>query len=378
MKIWVIGREYPMKQNNMRGSFEMEQAKILAKRHTVIYPSVDLRSIRRWRKWGMEKFTEDHVLVCKYNFPVGKMPEFVLESIGEAVKKRLYKKIVQETGLPDMIHIHYPSMIGFGLFEEFKRHGVKIVATEHWTKVLQKDLNRHSLDALCQFTDQADAFICVGNPLRESVISLTGTKRKIEVVPNVVSPLFFRDEHCQNMNKEKFVFISTGRLVKVKQFDMVIRAFSSVFAGKKNVLLHIIGGGEEAAALEKLIAELKMNDQIKLLGVMTRSGVAEQLRKSDALVCASRLETFGVPVIEAMACGKPSIGTDALGFLENFHETCGIIVPWNDEKALGKAMEKMYENYDFYDAGEIASYALSQFGENAICSRLENIYEECM
>lgn len=79
MKLWMIGREYPSEFNKMRGSFELEQAKMLSQVYDVIYPSVDLRSIRHWRKWGINSFANDKLKLYRYDFPVGKCPSPILK-----------------------------------------------------------------------------------------------------------------------------------------------------------------------------------------------------------------------------------------------------------------------------------------------------------
>ena len=64
MKIWIIGRSYPTPQNKMRGSFELEQAKMLAKHgHNVTYLAVILHPIHKVKKWGYVHFEDGAVQV---------------------------------------------------------------------------------------------------------------------------------------------------------------------------------------------------------------------------------------------------------------------------------------------------------------------------
>jgi glycosyltransferase involved in cell wall biosynthesis len=374
MKIWVIGREYPSAFNNMRGSFELEQAKTLSKNHQVIYPCVDLRSIRHWRKWGISKQLDGNVVLYKYNFPVGKCPRQLLRRIEKRKLEELFDRIIELDGKPDLVHVHYPAMAYYELFVKLKKKGIKIVATEHWTNVLTKDLENTYLNSLNWFVENADAFICVGDALKKSVIDLTETKRKIDVVPNVVSDLFLNAESIR-ADSSDFVFIATGRLVKVKQFDALISAFTDAFSGKKNIKLQIVGGGEEYDFLLKQISTLAMQNQISLLGMKKRDEVAQLVKNSNVLVCSSRLETFGVPVIEAMACGKPVVTTDALGFTFSLNSQNSIVVSKDDRVALEEALKKVYAEYKKYDSDKIRKTAEEWFSEKAILRRLEEIYE---
>lgn len=377
MKIWVIGREYPSDFNRMRGSFELEQAKMLSKDHDVIYPCVDLRSVRHWRKWGIKTFLNDKLKVYRYDFPVGKCPSTMLRSIEKKKFEQLFEKIIASEGVPDIIHVHYPAMAYYESFVKLKAWGAKIVATEHWSNVLRKNVGSGYMEALKWFVDYADAFICVGEPLKQSVIELTGTTRKIDVVPNVISPLFF-DAKSTKKDDGEFIFVASGRLIPEKQFDMLIEAFVEAFKGDKNIKLRIIGGGGEYSNLSKLVQKLSMQNQIQLLGTKKREEVAQLVKDSDVLVCSSRLETFGVPVIEAMACGKPVITTDALGFRDPLNETNSIIVPINRKDAMVNALKKMFDKYGTYNSGEIKALAYKYFSEDAVTKKLNSIYELAM
>ena len=70
MKIWVIGRHYPAVNNRMRGSFEIEQAKMLARGgHDVTYIAVIFHPYKKIRSWGFATWKEDGIRVCGYSCP---------------------------------------------------------------------------------------------------------------------------------------------------------------------------------------------------------------------------------------------------------------------------------------------------------------------
>lgn len=95
---------------------------------------------------------------------------------------------------------------------------------------------------------------------------------------------------------------------------------------------------------------------------------------AQAFVLASRLETFGVVYIEAMAAGLPVIAT-ACGGPEDFvTEQVGILVPVGNVKALTEAMEQMVMHSGSYDRAEIARYAAKKFAPATIAEQLTSIY----
>ena len=104
--------------------------------------------------------------------------------------------------------------------------------------------------------------------------------------------------------------------------------------------------------------------------------MAEEYRDADAFVLASRLETFGVVYIEAMAAGLPVIAT-ACGGPEDFvSPDNGILVPKEDVPALADAMERMIRTRESYDSAAIARFARDRFSPAAVAGELEAVYRQ--
>ena len=73
MTVFIIANGYPTEKYRGVGIFELDQAKALAaKGHQIVYLAVDLRSIRRWRKWGFESLVKDNVEIRAINIPLGR------------------------------------------------------------------------------------------------------------------------------------------------------------------------------------------------------------------------------------------------------------------------------------------------------------------
>ncbi len=372
MYVWVVGKAIPTKKNNMLGSFEFEQAMMLANRGIkVVYIGLDFRPFHHIRKWGINKTTINSVPCYEYSLPIRPFP-LLQRKVEYFFCRKLYGIIERENGMPDVIHVHFPSIINALVHREYQGKGSKIVATEHFTKVLTKDLSHIYVNNLKWFADNANAMLCVGAPLKQSIIDLTDTKKEILIVPNIVNHAF---KYVPKKLSDKYIFIGIGRLVWVKRFDLMINAFATVFSKDDQVELRIVGGGNEYENLNKQIEMMGRGHQIHLLGVKTREETAYEIQQSDALICASNLETFGVPIIEAWACGKPAIGTDALGFLEYMRDELGVIVKANDENQMQEGIKAVYQRRNEYRSKEISDYANRCFGEEAIFSKLDKIYK---
>ena len=375
MKIWVIGRNYPAPGNKMCGSFEYEQAQLLAKNgHEVCYIVCPFHPLYKVKKWGSADWQEDGMHVYAYSqlyFP--QRFKIYWDSFKTPIWKRLLKRVEEKEGTPDIIHLHYPTLISVpGPILAYKEKGTKVIATEHLTDVLTGHITKHSKKQLKTYVEGADHFICVGNPLKERVEKLTGTTKNIEVVPNVVPDIF----RCERQEHRGFKFISVGRLVKVKQFDMLISAFAEAFTDEKEVFLTIVGGGDQYGRLKRQIDRLGLQERVMLTGAKNRTEVADLMSRADVLVSYSRLETFGVPVIEGWYCGLPAIATTAIGFAEYWKESLGELIPFDDKSRLAEAMKKVRRVYSSYSPEQIQLFARQHFSEAAVYGRLDHLYNK--
>ncbi len=377
MNVWVIGRGYPTKFNSAKGSFEFEQAKMLAKEGCkVTYLALIFHPFKKIKKWGYYTWKENDITICTYSqiyFP--ERMRYYIEKFQKKKWKEFLGLVEKQCGIPDVIHVHYPTLITDAeTIISYKKKKVKIVVTEHWAKVLTGEINEYERKRLNTYIDEASYFLCVGNPLKEAIKKISNTQRKIYVVPNIVSDEF---RYVCPQRKQYYEFVTVGRLVKIKQFDKVIETFNREFGNEqKNVKLIIIGDGKERKELERIVKRNNLQNVVRFTGTLTREDTAKTIIKADALICYSRLETFGVPVIEAWACGKPVIASDRLGFLEYWKDELGEIVAWNDETSLRRAMRKIYDDRGYYfNCGEmISEYAFDKFGEKCVSAMLLKMY----
>lgn len=377
MNIWVIGRSYPVKKNKMRGSFELEQAKLLsAHGHHVSYIAVIFHPINKVKKWGYCNFKDGNIDV--YTDSVFYAPErmhlhikFFQKKIWDYVLKRVSK----EQGIPDIIHIHYPGMVCVPeSVLSFQKEGTRIVTTDHWSKTLMNTMDLYQRKQLIKYSQMADAILCVGSPLKRAIQNITKTDKEIEVIPNLVSSLF--DYKSLSTTSGRYNFIVVGRLEPVKQIDKIVMAFAEVFKSRDDIYLTVVGAGSEEKKIAQIVKEYNLESKVLLTGTLSRKDTAQKISESDALICYSQWETFGVPVIEAWACGKPTIGVESLGIAEYWNDDVGYIVKHDSLEELKQAMLKIFEKRNEFRADKISEFAINNFGEKAIYQKLMDVYRK--
>jgi len=168
-------------------------------------------------------------------------------------------------------------------------------------------------------------------------------------------------------------FISVGRLAKIKNHEMMIRAFRATEDANSRLLL--VGDGPERARLEALARELGLENRIEFLGF--RHDIAELLAISDAFLISSDHEGLSIAVLEAMRAGLPVIGTLVGGMPETIqHGRTGLLVPKGDVDAMARAMRSLLASPDMRArlGSEGRRYLEAEFSIESMVSRYEQVY----
>lgn len=136
--------------------------------------------------------------------------------------------------------------------------------------------------------------------------------------------------------------LSVGTLDEWKGLDVLIQAMALLRDAGVIVRLVLAGEGPLRSHLERLTSELGLQQQVRFLGHQSRSSVARLLNECTLFVLASRFETFGLAVLEALACGKAVVGTRVDGTLEIIEDGInGLLVEPEDAVGLAAAIHRL-------------------------------------
>ena len=138
----------------------------------------------------------------------------------------------------------------------------------------------------------------------------------------------------------RFVFLMLGRLDPVKGLDLLLDAFAQVRRQRADVALVLAGDGDAAfvASLQHEVARLGLERDVVFTGFLTGVAKLRALVGADAFVLPSYCESFGIAVVEALACNKPVIVSDQVAIHRELTEAqAGLVVPCQAEP-LAQAM----------------------------------------
>jgi len=176
---------------------------------------------------------------------------------------------------------------------------------------------------------------------------------------------------------ERFV-LGLGRMVAKKGFDLLIEAFARLAPERPDVGLVLAGDGPVRADLVDRAAALGLAGRVHFPGKMTRSQVAAVMAAADVFVLPSRVEPFGIVVLEALRAGRPVVVSSRGGAGEIIrHQREGLLADPLDVVALTDAIASLLD--DRPRARRMAaagSERVKDFDWSGIARRYRAIYEE--
>ena len=183
-----------------------------------------------------------------------------------------------------------------------------------------------------------------GNHDAEEVWRAKGYRGPINIIPQFgIDPEIFSP--APQADRDRFVIGYSGRFVKEKGIDVLLRALASVTGSWRAELL---GSGPDRARLVDLTRQLHLADRVRFLPWRPSSQLPEYCHSIDVLVLPSRTksnwkEQFGRALVDAMACGVPVIGSNS-GEIPNVIGDAGLIFPEGDVDALSEHLIKLQNN----------------------------------
>jgi phosphatidylinositol alpha-mannosyltransferase len=197
-----------------------------------------------------------------------------------------------------------------------------------------------------------------------------------EIVPNGIDVDDFRRPRPrpQVLSAGRRTVLCVGRLEPRKGVNTLIRAMALVRETAPDVLLVIVGDGSERAALGALAGD---TPTVQFAGQVSDADLAAYVQAAD-VVCSPALggESFGIVLLEAMACGKPIVASRIEGYEALIGSTgCARLVPPGDAAALARALSALLMSADERrQLGEAAATAARAYDWTVIGRRLDDIY----
>jgi 1,2-diacylglycerol 3-alpha-glucosyltransferase len=239
----------------------------------------------------------------------------------------------------DLVHIHTPFIAHYAGVRFARRAHIPVIATyhtffeeylHHYVPLLPRPagrlLARHFTRSQCS---QLDALVVPSEPMRALLLEY-GISQRIQVIPTGIPADRFvpgdgaRFRARYGIAPDRPLLLYVGRVAHEKNIEFLLHSFVVLRRSRPDALLAIAGEGPARAHLEHLAVQLGIAPQMHFIGYLDRErGLADCYASADVFVFASRTETQGLVLLEALAQGRPVVSTAVLGTASILQPGCG-------------------------------------------------------
>jgi len=296
-------------------------------------------------------------------------------------------------GRYDLVHVQTPFVAHYLGIEIADALGVPRVETYHTffeeylfhyvpalPKAVLRALSRRFSRKQCNCMN---ALIVPSSPMRDKLAQY-GVRVPMHVIPTGIPMAefsagngdVFRIRHGIEKSRPMLLFV--GRVAYEKNIRFLLGALELALAHIPDLLLTIAGEGPALKSLKKMAVERNLQEHVLFVGYLDRRGaLLDCYRAADAFVFASRTETQGLVLLEAMALGVPVISTAVMGTRDIVGAKRGALVPEDNEADFARNIVKLLSDTALraHLGAEGRAYA-AEWNAGALARRLADAYQE--
>lgn len=294
-------------------------------------------------------------------------------------------EVINREGL-DLLHVHYaiPHAVCAILAKQMSERDIKIVTTLHGTDITVLGYDSSLTDAIRFGIEKSDAVTAVSNSLTAQTYDLIKPEKSIQIVYNFIDEQVYRLTNSSYLREEygikagEKVVIHVSNFRGVKRVQDVVKAFARIAESIPAKLL-LVGDGPEMTVICRLVNSLGISEKVLFLG--KQDNLEELYSISDLMLLLSEKESFGLVVLEAMACGIPCIGTNVGGIPEVISDgKNGFLCELGDIETIAEKGISLLTNEAMHRrfSVEAINSAYKNFRAELIVSQYEDIYYELL
>jgi len=265
----------------------------------------------------------------------------------------------------DLIHNHQTLMNYYSLFTKrpfiFHYHGASMIAQKINLKI-SMNLCKNHISKIISVSHAAENQI---NNLIKNIPS--------QIIYNGVNNRLYQNvKIIEKDGDPQLLFV--GNLFEYKKIQIIILAMKKILIDFPNAFFQIIGQGEFSDELNKLIKTNNLVKNVKIIGKVDDHELLQRYASCDIYISASSFETFGLPLLEAMASGKPVLGSNIPAHKELIEASkAGLIFEYNIDE-IAEKVKNVYQNS--VELGKLGKKFAEKNDWEHVCKQVAEVYRE--
>lgn len=216
------------------------------------------------------------------------------------------------------------------------------------------------------------------DPAKISLLPCTFDASRFKIAPK---PQYLLNRY--QLTSEQPIILTVGRLDNTQQYkgyDQILLALPEIRRQIPNVHYILVGKGGDRPRIEQLIAQLNLQDCVTLAGFVPDQEICDYYNLCDLFAMPSKGEGFGIVYLEALACGKPTLGGNQDGAIDALcHGELGVLVNPDDlgeiSETLVKILQKTYPLSILYQPEALRKKMLEKFSFDCFQEKLAEIIQ---
>lgn len=230
---------------------------------------------------------------------------------------------------PDIVHSNHPYLLGDTALRAARRNNLPLVFTHHTLYeeyshyISKKSKNTKRLAAFLStnYANMCDQVVAPSRSIKR-LLRQRGVNVPVSVIPTGVDMSFFSNgdgksfRHKHGIADDTVVLGHLGRLAPEKNLDYLAAAVAAAMKKTSNCIFLVVGDGPSAKNIRDTFAEAGLLNRLNMPGKISGQALADVYQAMNLFVFASKTETQGIVLTEALTAGVPVVALDAPGVRE--------------------------------------------------------------
>jgi len=274
----------------------------------------------------------------------------------------------------DIIHSQHPNFLGVVAMKWARKKKIPLVFTWHtlydrYTDfvpfVPSKLAAKWIIKKAVEYADKVDQVIVPTDSVKEIIQNWGIGNKNIQTIPSGIESDAYQDSNREKIRKnlqikdDEILLLTVSRMTSEKNIEFLFNSVIGVLKKNKKVKFICVGGGYFAGGMKELVEKEGVSDRVFFTGEIGRDHVKDHYAAADMFVYASKSETQGMIISEAMYMHLPIVAVRATGVRDLVENNVnGFLVSENEEDFI-EAIERLISDKELRDnfsqkSGEIA------------------------